>query len=49
MTCTCCSPWPACEAVCDAVAARWDGLDLLVNNASVFYPVPFADIDADAA
>ena len=35
-----------CQSVCDAVTGRWQGLELLVNNASVFYPVPFADIDA---
>lgn len=35
-----------CQAVCDAVAERWESLDLLVNNASVFYPVPFEDLDA---
>lgn len=35
-----------CEAVVAAVAARWDTLDLLVNNASTFEPVPFAQISA---
>ena len=29
-----------------AVTERWDSLHLLVNNASVFYPVPFERIDA---
>lgn len=36
-----------CDALVDGVRARWDHLHLLVNNASVFYPVPFAEIDAD--
>ncbi len=35
-----------CDAVVRAVSERWDHLDLLVNNASVFYPVPFEQIDA---
>jgi pteridine reductase len=35
-----------CDAVVAAVTARWDSLHLLVNNASVFYPVPFDQIDA---
>ena len=33
--------------VVDAVKARWDHVSLLVNNASVYDPVPFDDIDAD--
>ena len=28
--------------------ARYDGLDLLVNNASVFYPTPIGEIDQQA-
>ncbi len=36
-----------CAAVVDAVAARWDSLDLLVNNASLFEPVPFEHITAE--
>jgi len=35
-----------CDAVVRAVADRWDSLHLLVNNASVFDAVPFADISA---
>ncbi len=35
-----------CAAVVDAVTARWDALHVLVNNASAFDPVPFADLDA---
>ena len=31
-------------AACDA----WGGLDILVNNASAFYPTPFGEIDARA-
>ena len=31
-------------AACDA----WGGLDILVNNASAFYPTPFGEIDAHA-
>jgi pteridine reductase len=34
------------SAVADAVLDRWDSLDLLVNNASVFEAVPFEQIDA---
>ncbi|MEZ4319242.1 MAG: SDR family oxidoreductase [Myxococcota bacterium] len=34
-----------CTAVADAVKARWDGLELLVNNASIFEPKPFGEID----
>jgi pteridine reductase len=37
-----------CAAIVAAVKARWDSLHLLVNNASVFPAVPFADIDAEA-
>lgn len=37
-----------CRAVLDAVTARWDALHVLVNNASAFEPVPFADIGVDA-
>jgi len=33
-----------CEAVVDHVRGRFDGLELLVNNASAFTPVPFGDI-----
>lgn len=33
-----------CEAVVDHVRERFDGLELLVNNASAFTPVPFGDI-----
>lgn len=36
-----------CAAVVDAARARWDELDLLVNNASIFSPRPFAEIDLD--
>lgn len=32
------------EHVVRAVQERWDTLDVLVNNASAFEPVPFADI-----
>lgn len=35
-----------CAAVVAAVLGRWDALNLLVNNASVFFPTPFADLDA---
>jgi pteridine reductase len=35
-----------CEAVVRAARERWDALHLLVNNASVFYAVPFAEVDA---
>ena len=37
-----------CDRVASAVRARWTGLNLLVNNASLFAPMPFEDID-DAA
>lgn len=33
-----------CRAVTDAVAARWEHLDVLVNNASAFEPVAFEAI-----
>lgn len=35
-----------CDGLVAAVGERWDQLHLLVNNASVFAPVPFADVDA---
>ncbi len=38
----------ACGSLADAVADRWDGLELLVHNASLFEPVPFEDIALDA-
>lgn len=34
-----------CESLVEAVKSRWDGLELLVNNASIFEPRPFADTD----
>jgi pteridine reductase len=37
-----------CDAVVGAVAARWDALHLLVNNASVFPAAPFDQVDAAA-
>jgi pteridine reductase len=37
-----------CRVVVDAVTARWDGLDLLVNNASAFDPCAFEAISVDA-
>lgn len=36
-----------CEAVVAHVRERFDGLELLVNNASAFTPVPFGDITLD--
>lgn len=36
-----------CDALVAAVRERWSALHLLVNNASVFYPVSFEDIDAN--
>jgi pteridine reductase len=36
-----------CKQLVEAVSERWSELHLLVNNASVFYPKAFADIDAD--
>lgn len=38
----------SCEALVAEVLARWDALHLLVNNASVFYPTPFDELDAAA-
>src|SRR4051812_19349177 len=32
-----------CRALGDAVAARWDSLDVLVNNAGATWGVPLAD------
>ena len=32
-----------CAALVEAVTARWDGLELLVNNASIFQPRPFEE------
>ncbi len=37
-----------CRSVVEQVRARWSRLDLLVNNASLFEPVPFEEIDLDA-
>lgn len=34
-----------CAALVGAVKTRWNGLELLVNNASVFEPRPLEDID----
>lgn len=34
------------QGIVDAVQARWAHLSLLVNNASVYDPVPFEEIDA---
>lgn len=34
-----------CAEVVAAVTSRWDGLELLVNNASVFEPRPFEELD----
>ena len=34
------------DGVVAAVCGRWDRLDLLVNNASLFEPCPFAELDA---
>lgn len=36
-----------CTALVDAVKARWDGLEILVNNASVFEPRPFEETDLE--
>lgn len=36
-----------CTSVVDAISERWDSIHLLVNNASVFYPTPFEEIDAE--
>ncbi len=35
-----------CARLAEAVSAGGDRLDLLVNNASVFYPTPFAEVSA---
>lgn len=37
-----------CQAVSDAAIARWDGLHVLVHNASVFAPAAFEDVTAEA-
>ncbi len=34
-----------CRSLVDAVLSRWSTLDVLVNNASLFEPLPFAQID----
>ena len=36
------------QAIVDAAGAHWGRLDLLVNNASSFYPTPIGEIDANA-
>lgn len=36
-----------CASVVREVSSRWEGLHLLVNNASVFYPVPMEDVTAE--
>lgn len=36
-----------CQVVIDAVLSRWSGLELLVNNASVFRPKPFGEISLE--
>lgn len=36
-----------CNSLVDAVSRHWSGLELLVNNASVFRPRPFAEITLD--
>jgi pteridine reductase len=36
-----------CQALIEAVKARFDGLELLVNNASVYEPRPFEETDLD--
>ena len=33
-----------CDQLCQQVNARWEHLDLLVNNASLFEPTPFEEI-----
>ena len=38
----------AIDDLARAACSRFDGLDILVNNASSFYPTPFGDIDATA-
>jgi pteridine reductase len=35
---------PQLGALIDRAAQAWDGLDILVNNASTFYPTPLGDI-----
>ncbi|MDX1610415.1 MAG: pteridine reductase [Halofilum sp. (in: g-proteobacteria)] len=37
-----------CEQVATAAAEAWDRLDVVVNNASSFYPTPVGSIDAQA-
>ncbi len=37
-----------CAQLVEAVAARWDGLELLVNNASAFTPEPFEHTPLEA-
>ncbi|MBW2255437.1 MAG: SDR family oxidoreductase [Deltaproteobacteria bacterium] len=36
-----------CRDLAEAVASRWDSLDLLVNNASIYEPRPFEEIALD--
>jgi pteridine reductase len=36
------------EALAEAARAAWGRLDVLVNNASAYYPTPFGEIDARA-
>jgi pteridine reductase len=36
------------RSLVDAIRDRWDSLHVLVNNASIFEPVPFAEITPDA-
>jgi NAD(P)-dependent dehydrogenase (short-subunit alcohol dehydrogenase family) len=38
----------ACTALAGAAVERWGRLDVLVNNASTFYPTPVGEIDATA-
>lgn len=38
----------ACERVATAAADAWGRLDIVVNNASSFYPTPIGSIDAQA-
>lgn len=35
-----------CERLVEAAAGAWGGLDVVVNNASTFYPTPVGTIDA---
>lgn len=37
-----------CEALVRAIRSRWDTVHVLVNNASIFEPLPFAEITPDA-